>query len=201
MAIRPIRNSADLDAALALVDNLWGSSPGTPEGDDLDVLITLIEAYEAKHHRIPAGDPIEVIQYKMRELKLSQNALARRLGWSSGRVSEVLTRKRALTLAMVRALSDALAIPAGVLVGAEVPDPTGTVLVALPASLCERLRAQLNMNSEQLEGAVINIIEQSLSPARAAARPSKRAVGLPPADEHVCLRPGRINSLHGRMAA
>ena len=89
MAIRPIRTQEDLNTALARVDQLWGSPQNTPAGDELDVLLTLIEAYEAKNHEIPGGDPIELVRYKMVELKLTQNALAKRLGWTSGRVSEV----------------------------------------------------------------------------------------------------------------
>ncbi|MGM0575074.1 MAG: helix-turn-helix domain-containing protein [Myxococcota bacterium] len=117
--IRPIRNDEDLERAFAQIDELWDSAPGTDAWDELDVLITLVDAYEAEHHALPPGDPIELIRCKLRELDWSQNELGRRLGWSSGRVSEILSEKRSLTLPMVRQLSSVLAIPPGLLVGAQ----------------------------------------------------------------------------------
>ncbi|NOY26031.1 MAG: helix-turn-helix domain-containing protein [Oligoflexia bacterium] len=118
MNIRSIRNDDDLTHALDRVDTLWNAEPGTPEGDELDVLAVLIEAYEAEHYALPPGDPLEVIHFKLAELKLSQRALAGRMGWkSTGRLSEVLSGKRELTMRMVRDLAAALEIPAGLLVG------------------------------------------------------------------------------------
>jgi len=115
MDIRPIRTKADYRAALKEVDRLWEVEPGTPEGDRVDVLVTLIEAYEAKHHPIPAPDPIAAIEFMMEQKGLTRRDLEPAIG-SRGRVSEVLTRKRPLTLPMVRALSALLAIPTDVLV-------------------------------------------------------------------------------------
>jgi len=115
MEIRPIRTKADYRAALKEVDRLWEAEPGTPEGDRVDVLVTLIEAYEAKHHPIPAPDPIAAIEFMMEQKGLTRRDLEPAIG-SRGRVSEVLTRKRPLTLPMVRALSALLAIPTDVLV-------------------------------------------------------------------------------------
>ena len=115
MEIRPIRTKADYRAALKEVDRLWEAEPGTPEGDRVDVLVTLIEAYEAKHHPIPAPDPIAAIEFMMAQRGLTRRDLEPAIG-SRGRVSEVLTRKRPLTLPMVRALSALLAIPTDVLV-------------------------------------------------------------------------------------
>jgi HTH-type transcriptional regulator/antitoxin HigA len=115
MEIRPIRTKADYRAALKEVDRLWEADPGTPEGDRVDVLVTLIEAYEAKHHPIPAPDPIAAIEIMMEQKGLTRRDLDPAIG-SRGRVSEVLTRKRPLTLPMVRALSALLDIPTDVLV-------------------------------------------------------------------------------------
>lgn len=115
MDIRPIRTKADYRAALKEVDRLWEADPGTPEGDRVDVLVTLIEAYEAKHHPIPAPDPIAAIEFMMEQKGLTRRDLEPAIG-SRGRVSEVLTRRRPLTLPMVRALSALLEIPTDVLV-------------------------------------------------------------------------------------
>jgi HTH-type transcriptional regulator/antitoxin HigA len=115
MDIRPIRNEADHRAALAEVERLWAAEPGTPEGDYVDVLTTLIEAYEAGSHPIPAPDPITAILFMMEQKGLTRRDLEPAIG-SRGRVSEVLTRKRPLTLPMVRALSPLLDIPLETLV-------------------------------------------------------------------------------------
>ena len=115
MEIRPIRTKADYHAALSEVERLWNAEPGTKAGDRVDVLVTLIEAYEAKHHAIPAPDPIAAIEFMMEQKGLSRRDLKATIG-SRGRVSEVLTRKRSLTLPMVRGLSALLDIPAEILV-------------------------------------------------------------------------------------
>ncbi|MCB9737704.1 MAG: helix-turn-helix domain-containing protein [Deltaproteobacteria bacterium] len=131
MNIHPIRNDHDLERALARIDALWGSAAGTAEGDELDVLLDLVEHYEARHHPIPAGDPIDVIEYKLNELGISQRELGRRLGWGSGRVSEVLNRKRGLTLAMVQQLAEALHVDPALLVGVEKPQLPAERSIAL----------------------------------------------------------------------
>jgi len=115
MDIRPIRTKSDYRAALQEAERLWDADPGTPDGDRVDVLVTLIEAYEAKHHPIPAPDPIAAIEFMMEQKGLTRRDLEPAIG-SRGRVSEVLTRKRPLTLPMVRALSALLEIPTDVLV-------------------------------------------------------------------------------------
>ena len=115
MEIRPIRTKADYRAALSEVERLWNVEPDTKAGDRVDVLVTLIEAYEAKHHAIPAPDPIAAIEFVMEQKGLSRRDLEATIG-SRGRVSEVLTRKRSLTLPMVRGLSALLDIPAEILV-------------------------------------------------------------------------------------
>jgi HTH-type transcriptional regulator / antitoxin HigA len=115
MRIRPIKTKADYREALKEAERLWRAEPGTSAGDRLDVIVTLIEAYEAQHHPIPAPDPIAAIEFMMEQKGLSRRDLEPAIG-SRGRVSEVLTRKRPLTLPMVRALSALLDIPADVLI-------------------------------------------------------------------------------------
>jgi HTH-type transcriptional regulator / antitoxin HigA len=113
--VRPIRTEADYDAALAETDALMDAEPGTPEGDRLDVLVTLIEAYEARHWPIEAPDPIDAIRVRMEQKGLLQRDLEPMIG-SRARVSEVLGRKRALTLPMIRRLCRGLDLPADVLI-------------------------------------------------------------------------------------
>ena len=115
MDIRPIRTEADYRAALEEVERLWDTEPGTPEGDRVEVLATLIEAYEAQHHPIAAPDPIAAILFMMEQKGLTRRDLESAIG-NRSRVSEILHRKRPLTLPMVRALSALLSIPTEVLV-------------------------------------------------------------------------------------
>ena len=114
MRIRPIRAKADYRAALKEVERLWDADPGTPDGDVVDVLTTLIEAYEAEHFPISPPDPIAAIAFMMEQKGMSRRDLEPALG-SRGRVSEVLARKRPLTLPMVRALSKLLDLPTDIL--------------------------------------------------------------------------------------
>jgi HTH-type transcriptional regulator / antitoxin HigA len=114
MKIRPIRTKADYRAALKDVERFWDAEPGTPEGDFVDVLTTLIEVYEAEHFPIDAPDPIAAIMFMMEQKGLARRDLEPAIG-SRGRVSEVLSRRRPLTLPMVRALSALLDIPADIL--------------------------------------------------------------------------------------
>jgi len=114
MKIRPIRTKTDYRAALKEVERLWDADPGTPEGDVVDVLATLIEAYEAEHFPIAAPDPIGAIEFMMEQKGMTRRDLEPAIG-SRGRVSEVLSRKRPLTLPMVRALSSLLDIPTEIL--------------------------------------------------------------------------------------
>ena len=115
MKIRPIRTKADYRKALMEAERLWDADPGTPAGDLVDVLVTLIQAYEAQHYPIEAPDPIAAIQFMMEQKGLRRRDLEPAIG-SRGRVSEVMTRKRPLTLPMVRALSRLLDIPTDILV-------------------------------------------------------------------------------------
>ena len=117
MEIKPIRTELDYQAALQEIENLLDSLPGTPEGDRLDVLVTLVEAYEARHFPIPEpDDPVAVLEYYLESRGLSRTDLVAFLG-SKERVSEVLNRKRGLSLAMIRRLHSGLGIPADLLVG------------------------------------------------------------------------------------
>ena len=117
MEIRPIRTDEEYRAALTEIERLWDTGPGSAEGDYVEVLATLVEAYEVKHHPIPAPDPVAAIAFMMEQKGLTRRDLEPAIG-SRGRVSEVLNRKRPLTLPMVRALSVLLDIPADVLVRA-----------------------------------------------------------------------------------
>ena len=109
--IAPVRTEADYDNALGEIDRLMDAEPGTPRGDRLDVLTTLVEAYEASRWRIDAPDPIEAIKLRMEQRGLPRHDLQRILG-PSGRVSEILNRKRPLSIQMVRRLHEELDIPA-----------------------------------------------------------------------------------------
>lgn len=115
LAIKPVRTEADYERALKGIETLMDARPGTPEGDELDVLATLIEAYEADHHPIAAPDPISLIEFAMEQRGASRSDLEPLIG-QRGRVSEVLTRKRPLTLAMIRKLNEEWGLPADVLV-------------------------------------------------------------------------------------
>lgn len=114
-SLRPLRSEKDYEAALAEVERLWGAKAGTPKGDRLDILGTLIEAYEAKHYPMDPPDPIEAIKFRMEQQGLTRKDLERVLG-SRTRVSEVLNRKRGLSIDMIRKLHDKLQIPAEVLI-------------------------------------------------------------------------------------
>jgi HTH-type transcriptional regulator/antitoxin HigA len=111
----PIRSEEDYEAALAEIDRLMDAVPGTRNGDRLDVLVTLVEAYEARHWPIDVPDPIDAIRIRMEQKQLRQRDLEPMIG-SRGRVSEVLSRRRALTLPMIRRLSKGLDLGADVLI-------------------------------------------------------------------------------------
>ena len=114
MDIHPIRTEADYEAALAEIERLFDAAPNTPEGDRLEVLATLVEAYEEQHYSIPAPDPIEAIKYYMESRGLCRRDLEPYLG-SRARVAEVLNRKRPLSLEMIRRLHTGLGIGAEIL--------------------------------------------------------------------------------------
>lgn len=116
MDIRPIRTAADHAEALKEIERLWGAPEGSAEGDRLDVLATLVEAYENRRWPIPnSADPVAVLEYAIAEMGRSQAELGRLLG-SRSRASEILARKRPLTTEMVHKISEAWHIPAELLV-------------------------------------------------------------------------------------
>jgi HTH-type transcriptional regulator/antitoxin HigA len=123
ITIRPIRTERDYDAVLREVDDLMDAAPGTPRGERLDVLVTLIEAYEARHWAIDAPDPIEAIRVRMEQRNLRRSDLEPMIG-SRARVSEILSGKRALTLPMIRRLSAGLDLRADVLIQEPLPAST-----------------------------------------------------------------------------
>lgn len=113
--LKVLKSDGDYDAALAEVEELWNSPPGSPEADRLELLSLLVEAYEEAHHPIGLPDPVEAIRFRMDQLGMSRADLGRVLG-SRSRATEVLNRDRPLSLAMIRSLSRELAIPAEVLI-------------------------------------------------------------------------------------
>jgi HTH-type transcriptional regulator/antitoxin HigA len=116
MRIQPIRTDADHAAALRRIDELMDAAEGTPEADELDVLATLVEAYEDRNFPVDDPDPLAAIQFRMEQLGLTRKDLEPLLG-SRGRVSEVLNGRRALSLPMIRRLHRELGIPLESLVG------------------------------------------------------------------------------------
>jgi HTH-type transcriptional regulator/antitoxin HigA len=137
LTILPISTEAEHRAALALVDSLFAVEPGTRDGDHLDALLAAIEAYEDREHPIAMPDPIDAIRVRMAEKNLRPRDLEPMIG-SRGRVSEVLARKRALTLPMIRRLSRGLDLPADVLIQ-EIRTP--------PASLAREDRERIARRS------------------------------------------------------
>lgn len=119
MEIKPIKSERDYRNALKEVDSLMDARPNTPEGDRLDVLVTLVEAWEEKHWPIDLPDPVEAIVFAMEHRGLSRRDLEPFIG-SRARVAEVLNHKRPLTLPMIRRLHHGLGIPAEVLIGESV---------------------------------------------------------------------------------
>jgi len=115
MEIKPIRTKKDYEAALKEIGRLFDAASGTREGDRLEVLATLVEAYEEKHHPIAPPNPIDAIRYYMESRGLTRSDMEQYIG-SRARVSEVLNRKRALTMEMIRNLHKGLGIPAEVLI-------------------------------------------------------------------------------------
>jgi HTH-type transcriptional regulator / antitoxin HigA len=113
--VKPIRTKGDYQRALKEVERLWGTRLGTPEGDRLDVLATLIDAYESEQYRIEPPDPIEAIKFRMEQQGLSRRDLEPLIGTRT-RVAEVLNRKRNLSISMIRRLHDRLGISAEVLI-------------------------------------------------------------------------------------
>ena len=116
MTIRPIKTESDYEKALERIAALMDARPDTPEGDELDVLTTLVDVYEARHFPIGPADPVDAILFRMEQQNLSRKDLEPFLG-SRHRVSEVLNRRRGLSLEMIRRLHRGLKIPLENLIG------------------------------------------------------------------------------------
>lgn len=110
MDIQPIKTEKDYDAALQAIEELWDSEEGTPEGDRVEILITLVDAYEQKNHPIYPPDPVAAIEFHMDQNELTRADLEQYIG-TRARVSEVLNRKRGLSIEMIRNLHEGLGIP------------------------------------------------------------------------------------------
>jgi HTH-type transcriptional regulator / antitoxin HigA len=114
MNIKPLRTEADHKSALRRIESLWGAAQGTREGDELDVLSTLVDAYENEHYPIDLPDPIEAIKFRLEQQQKDYHALIGVIGQRT-RVYEVMRRARPLSLNMIRQLHRRLQIPAEVL--------------------------------------------------------------------------------------
>ena len=115
MNIKPIRNEEDYQNALQRLDEIFDAKSGTEEGDELEILVILVDNYENEHFPIGMPDPIEAIKFRMEQMGMKQKDLAEVFGFKS-RVSEILNKKRKLTLEMVRKLNTTLHIPTEVLI-------------------------------------------------------------------------------------
>ena len=115
MDLRPIKTKRDYLAALKAIESLWNTREGSKDADRLELLVILVEAYEAKHFPIPNPDPIGFLSHVMESRQLTRKDLEPYIG-SRARVTEVLNRQRPLTLPMIRRLADGLKLPADVLI-------------------------------------------------------------------------------------
>lgn len=113
--IHPVNDHESHEKALRRIERLWDAAPGSPEADELDALATLVDAYERRTFPIPPPDPVEAIEARREELGWTRKQLEPLLG-SRARVSEVLTRRRSLTLPMIRRVHSGMGIPADVLI-------------------------------------------------------------------------------------
>ncbi len=113
--VKPIRTKRDYEAALKEIERLWGAKSGTRDGNRLDVIATLIDAYEAEHYPIDPPDPIEAIKFRMEQQGLTRRDLEEIIGTRT-RIAEVLNRKRGLSVGMIRRLHERLGISAEVLI-------------------------------------------------------------------------------------
>jgi HTH-type transcriptional regulator/antitoxin HigA len=114
MDIRPIKTEQDYNFAINRVEELWGAKKDTPAGDEFDLLVTLVESFEIKHYPIAPPDPVDAIKFRMEQMGMTKADMVQYLG-SQSRVSEILNRKRSLTLNMIKSLYKELKIPADIL--------------------------------------------------------------------------------------
>ena len=120
MDIKPIKTEQDHQFALAEIDRLFDAEPGTPAGDRLDVLVTLVEAYESHHYALPLPDPVAAIEFHMERLGLTRRELEAFIG-TRARVSEILNRRRPLTMRMIRKIHDGMGISYDILMQPQSP--------------------------------------------------------------------------------
>lgn len=111
MEIKPIKTETDYQEALKRIELLWNAAPDTAEGDELDLLVTLVESWETKNYPILPPDPVDAIKFRMDQMNLTATDIAKIIG-SRSRVSEILKRRRKITLKMAKALHEKLMIPA-----------------------------------------------------------------------------------------
>jgi HTH-type transcriptional regulator / antitoxin HigA len=119
MDVKPIKTEQDYQETLSMIDNLMNAEINSPEGDLLDILVTLVEAYEQKNYKIDIPDPIEAICFMMQQNQLNRKDIEPFIG-NRARVSEILNKKRSLTLPMIRKLHIGLNIPAEILINQSV---------------------------------------------------------------------------------
>jgi HTH-type transcriptional regulator/antitoxin HigA len=121
MTIHPIRTEADHAAALARIEALWDARPGTPEHDEIEILAVLISDYEDQRWPILPPDPVDAIRFHMEQNGLKQKDLASVIG-SSSRASEIINRRRVLTVEMIKAIHRTWGVPLESLIGADAAD-------------------------------------------------------------------------------
>ena len=114
MEIRPIKTEQDYNTSIRRIEVLWGAKKDTPQGDELDLLVTLVESYEMKHYPIAPPDPVDAIKFRMEQMDMTKADMVQYIG-SQSRVSEILNGRRKLTLGMIKALYKGLRIPADIL--------------------------------------------------------------------------------------
>ena len=114
--MKPIKDEQTYKDSLKRIEELWGAEQDTPEGDELDILLVLIEAYEEKHYPIPPSDPVDAILFRMEQMDMKRKDLEQFLGPRS-RVSDVLNRKRTLSLSQIKKLHKKMGIPYESLIG------------------------------------------------------------------------------------
>ncbi len=136
MDIKPIKTEQDYQDTLAEIERLFDAEPGTPAADRLDVLVTLVEAYEAQYYPMPLPDPIAAIEFHMERLGLTRRELETFIG-TRARVSEILNRRRPLTMRMIRNLHDGMGISYDVLMQ---PQQTISEAKSIPPSKPVRYR-------------------------------------------------------------
>ncbi len=114
MEIRPIKTEQDYNTSIRRIEALWGAKKDSPQGDELDLLVTLVESYEMKHYPMAPPDPIDAIKFRMEQMDMTKADLVQYIG-SQSRVSEILNGRRKLTLGMIKSLYKGLRISADIL--------------------------------------------------------------------------------------